>query len=58
MERLLHFAGDAPKRVGIVEWDSLEQAVAWRNGQGWKDLAPQREKALKIIQQYAVEAVQ
>jgi hypothetical protein len=44
--------------VGIVEWDSLEQAVTWRNGQGWKDLSPQRDKALKITQQYAVEAVQ
>ena len=56
--KVVAFVGDPPKRVGIVEWDSLEQAVAWRNGQGWKDLAPQRDKALKIIQQYAVEAVQ
>jgi uncharacterized protein (DUF1330 family) len=55
--KVVAFVGDPPKRVGIVEWDSLEQAVAWRNGQGWKDLAPQRDKALKIIQAYAVEAV-
>jgi uncharacterized protein (DUF1330 family) len=55
--KIVAFVGDPPKRVGIVEWDSLEQAVAWRNGQGWKDLAPQRDKALKLIQQYAVEAV-
>jgi uncharacterized protein (DUF1330 family) len=55
--KVVAFVGDPPKRVGIVEWDSLEQAVAWRNGQGWKDLASQRDKALTIMQQYAVEAV-
>ena len=56
--KIVAFVGDTPKRVGIVEWDSMEQAVTWRNSQGWKDLAPQRDKALKIVQQYAVEAVQ
>jgi uncharacterized protein (DUF1330 family) len=49
--------GTAPKSVGIVEWDSLEAAVAWRNSQAWKDLAPQRDKAVKIIRQFVVEAV-
>jgi heme-degrading monooxygenase HmoA len=42
--------------VGITEWDSLDAAVAWRNGNAWKDLAPQRDKAIKIIRQFVVEA--
>ena len=54
--KVVAFVGDAPKGVGIVEFDSLDQAVAWRNSQAFKDLAPQREKAVKIIRQYSVEA--
>ena len=46
----------APKRVVINEWDGVEQAQAYYNSQAWKDLAPQREKAIKIIRRYAVEA--
>jgi uncharacterized protein (DUF1330 family) len=46
-----------PKRVAITEWDSLEQAQAYRNSAAWKNLAPQRDKAQKIIRAYAVEAV-
>ena len=48
--------GVAPKRVGLSEWDSLEQAQAWFNSAARKDLAPQRDKAIKIIRQYVVEA--
>jgi uncharacterized protein (DUF1330 family) len=48
--------GVAPKRVGISEWDNLEQAQAWVNSAARKDLSPQRDKAIKIIRQYAVEA--
>src|SRR3954451_7291826 len=33
--------GVAPKVVAITEWDSLEQAQAWRNG-SYKNLAAQR----------------
>jgi uncharacterized protein (DUF1330 family) len=48
--------GVAPKRVGISEWDSLEQAQAWFNSAARKNLAPQRDKAIKIVRQYVVEA--
>src|SRR5712691_603781 len=48
--------GTAPRRVGISEWDSLEQAQAWFNSKARKDLEPQRNKAIKIVRQYAVEA--
>jgi len=47
----------APKRVAITEWDSLEKAQAFYNSKAWKDLAPQRDKAVKIIRRYVVEAV-
>jgi uncharacterized protein (DUF1330 family) len=47
-----------PTRVAINGWDSLEQAQAFYNSSAWKDLAPQRDKAQKIIRLYAVEAVQ
>ncbi len=54
--KIVAFVGDAPKHIAITEWDSLDQAVAWRNGKDWKDLVPQRDKAIKILRQYVVEA--
>jgi len=54
--RVVAFVGEPPKNVGIAEFDSLEQLMAYRNSQAFKDLAPQRDKAFKIIRQYAIEA--
>jgi uncharacterized protein (DUF1330 family) len=54
--RIVASVGTAPKRVSISEWDSLEQAQAWQNSEARKNLAPQRDKAIKIIRQYVVEA--
>jgi hypothetical protein len=42
--------------VGIIEWDSLEQAQAFVNSTAFTNLAPQRNKAEKYIRQFAVEA--
>jgi uncharacterized protein (DUF1330 family) len=50
------FVGEAPKRVGIQEWESLEKAQAFRNSDAFKKLTPQRDKAVKTIRSYAVEA--
>jgi uncharacterized protein (DUF1330 family) len=47
-----------PKRVAITEWDSLEQAEAFFKSKAWNDLGPDRDKALKTVRRYAVEAVQ
>jgi uncharacterized protein (DUF1330 family) len=55
--KIVAMEGDAPKRVVIAEWDSLEQAEAFYKSTAWKDLAPQREKAIKTIRRYAVEAM-
>jgi len=44
-----------PKNAAIVEWDSLDDAVAFYKSKTWTDLAPQREKAQKTIRRYVVE---
>jgi uncharacterized protein (DUF1330 family) len=49
--------GAAPQRVAIIEFDSLEQAQAFYNSKAWKDLAPQRDKGVKTIRRYVVEAM-
>jgi uncharacterized protein (DUF1330 family) len=54
--KVVAFVGDPPKNVGITEFDSLDQAVAWRNSKAFKDLDPLRNKAIKTIRQYTVEA--
>jgi uncharacterized protein (DUF1330 family) len=47
--------GPAPKSAAIVEWDSLDDAVAFYRSKAWTDLAPQRDKATKVIRRYVVE---
>jgi uncharacterized protein (DUF1330 family) len=44
-----------PKNVGIVEWESLDDAVAFYKSKAWTDLAPDREKAVKVIRRFVVE---
>jgi uncharacterized protein (DUF1330 family) len=45
----------APKSVAVVEWDSLDEAVAFYKSKAWTDLAPERDKAIKVIRRYVVE---
>jgi uncharacterized protein (DUF1330 family) len=45
-----------PKNVPITEWDSLEQAQEFYKSKAWTDLTPQREKGVKTIRRYIVEA--
>ena len=47
----------APQRVAITEWDSLEKAEAFYKSKIWTDLAPQRNKVVKTIRRYMVEAM-
>ena len=54
--KIVAMEGTAPKRVAITEWDSLEQAQAFYKSKAWNDLTPQREKAVKTIRRYVVEA--
>ena len=47
--------GTPPKNVAIVEWDSVDDALAFYKSKAWNELAPQREKAQKTIRRYVVE---
>jgi uncharacterized protein (DUF1330 family) len=47
--------GSPPKSVAIVEWDSVDEALAFYKSKAWTDLAPQRDKATKVIRRYVVE---
>jgi uncharacterized protein (DUF1330 family) len=54
--RVQHIEGAAaPKNVAIVEWDSLDDAVAFYKSKAWTDLTPQRDKSHKKIRRYVVE---
>jgi len=47
--------GPPPKSVGIIEWNSVDEAVAFYKSKAWTDLAPQRDKAVKVTRRYVVE---
>ena len=49
------FVGQAPTRVSIVEFESLEKYQAFRNSDAFKNITPQRDKALKIVRSYVIE---
>jgi uncharacterized protein (DUF1330 family) len=54
-DKITAVVGDAPQRVGISEFPSVEKVQAWLNSTERKDLGPQRDKVLKFTQQYIVE---
>ena len=54
--RVVSIEGAAPPtNVAIVEWDSVDDAVAFYKSKTWNDFAPQREKAQKTLRRYVVE---
>lgn len=54
--RVVQIEGEpAPKSVGIVEWNSVDDAVAFYKSKAWADLAPQRDKAIKVTRRFVVE---
>jgi uncharacterized protein (DUF1330 family) len=54
--KTIAFTGEVPQRVGIIEWDSLEQAQSFFQSPVFRSLSPQRDKAERYIRQFAVEA--
>lgn len=48
--------GSPPKRVGLSEWANVDTAQAWLASQARKDLVAERDKAIKILRQFIVEA--
>ncbi|MGA8494460.1 MAG: DUF1330 domain-containing protein [Xanthobacteraceae bacterium] len=55
--RIMSHLGDPPKRVAIIQWDSLDQAKAFYDSGVWKTFLPDRDKVVKTIRRYTVEAV-
>jgi uncharacterized protein (DUF1330 family) len=54
--RVVQIEGGAPpKSAALTEWDSVDDAVAFYKSKAWTDLAPQRDKAVKVVRRYAVE---
>ena len=54
--RVVQIEGGAPpKSAALTEWDSLDDALAFYKSKAWTDLAPQRDKAVKVVRRYAVE---
>ena len=54
--RVVQIEGGAPpKSAALTEWNSVDDAVAFYKSKAWTDLAPQRDKAVKVIRRYAVE---
>jgi uncharacterized protein (DUF1330 family) len=53
---IVSFEGEAPKRVTLAVYDSLEKARASRSSEAWKALKPERDKAIKVTS-YAVEGL-
>ena len=54
--RVEHIEGAAaPKNVAIVEWDSVDDAMAFYKSKTWTDFAAQRDKTQKTIRRYIVE---
>jgi uncharacterized protein (DUF1330 family) len=45
--KIVALEGEAPKRVTIVVYDSLEKAQASRNSPAWTALSAERSKAIK-----------
>jgi uncharacterized protein (DUF1330 family) len=46
-----------PNRVAIAEWESADKAQAFYKSAAYEKLAPLRDKAVKTIRRYVVEAV-
>jgi len=55
--RVVHLeGGDAPKRVAINEFPSMDDAMKFYNSDAWKKSAAERARTGKTIRRYAVEA--
>jgi uncharacterized protein (DUF1330 family) len=56
--KIVAMEGAAPKVVAVTEWDSLEKAEEFYKSKAWNELTPQRDKAVKTIRRFVVEARQ
>jgi uncharacterized protein (DUF1330 family) len=51
------FDGEAPKRVVVIAFDSMQDAVSYRNSEAFQKLQPERDKVMRYITSFAVEGV-
>ena len=54
--KVVALVGEAPKRVIVSVYESMEKAQAQRNSAAYKELLPLRNKALKV-REYIVEGI-
>ena len=54
--KIVGLMGEPPRTYVVSEWESLAKAQAWLNSAALKALAPQREKACRVLRQFIVEA--
>ena len=53
--KVIALVGEAPKRFGVSEWESVEKAQAYYTSEARKALDAQRAKAFKVTRQFIVE---
>ena len=54
--RVVQIEGESsPKGVGIVEWDSVDDALAFFKSPAWKAFDAERDKAQKTTTRFVVE---
>ena len=49
------FEGEAPKRVVVIAFDSMQDAVSYRKSDAFQKLQPEREKVMRYLTSFAVE---
>ena len=54
-EKITAVIGDPPKRIGVTEFESIDKAQAWLKSSSREGIAPQRNKAVKIVRQFIFE---
>lgn len=54
--KIVALVGEAPPNLVVSEWQSLAAAEAWLQSPQLAALAPEREKAYRVVRQYIVQA--
>jgi uncharacterized protein (DUF1330 family) len=54
--KIVAMEGEAPKRVVVSVYESMEKAQAQRNSAAYKELSPLRAKAVKV-REYIAEGI-
>ena len=55
--RILSIAGEPPKNIILIQFESLEKAQAWADSSVWKDAVPIGQKSTSYFRVFAVEGL-